>query len=824
MSYVLKACALPLRRSLAQTKIVRTTERDIPLASKAMIARFAALPGFGSAGHGSHSGRATMNLSVLTRPSQRRDRKNDASVPLGDRLKANRGAIVAFLVCGLFALWTVVGHQPPATKKIISDVIAILIATGGTIWGFWGARSQQRTGGKRGALAANLLSLGTAGYGLGAGIYAYYDVVLHQSPFPSWADVGYMVGYVTMMAGILLLPSKPLPGIIRVRVLLDSLIVVAALVTFSWFFSLGPIALDGSQPLLGRSLGAAYPVMDLAMISCVLLLATFSHEPGIRRVRNLLCVGVVTFVVADSGYSYQTLNGSYETGQPLDAGWFLANLLFGQAAFLVRRLRSNRSAASHKTDEGRGTSLWRLLAPYALVPAVAALLVYVNQTKASGPLAGGVYGCSGVLVALMMVRQVFAIAENSRLNRFLQEAYRELEALATTDSMTGLANHRVFQERIREEVDHAREDGTPLAFLLIDVDRFKQYNDSFGHPAGDEALKIVASILKENVRTIDLVARYGGEEFAAVLPNTSAVEAILVAERIRQVCEATEFPYREVTLSIGVAVGTGEPCDLVERADMALYAAKHAGRNGVVCEGISPEVNALLAQIALAKSNALPMGWSVASDPVGQALQKPAVQGLLAMLDLRDREVERHCERVAHLCLRLAQEAGKLGVVRMTPEDVENLCVGALLHDVGKVGVPDAVLHKAEPLSEQDWSLIRLHSADGAKIVGRFPELAGAVPLVRSHHERWDGGGYPDGLEGDAIPLGARLFALADTMDAMGSDRPYRRAISFAEIRDEIRKMLGRQFDPRLVQALMAVSESEWVDLQEENVQISKAA
>ena len=507
---------------------------------------------------------------------------------LKERLIANRSVLLAFLACVAFALWTVFGHQPPATKKIVSDIIAIATAAFGACWGLWGARATRRAGGdRRGALAANLLALGTATYGSGAGIYAFYDVVLHKNPFPSWADVGYLTGYAVMMAGILLLPSRSLTGIARVRVLLDSLLVLAALVTFSWFFALGPTVLDNSQSPLGRTLGAAYPVMDLAMVFCALVLAGTAPEPGLRRVRNLLCVGVVAFVVADSGYLIQTLKGTYETGQPLDAGWMLTNLLFGQAAVCLRRLQTKPSSAAKakwKVEEGRLPSALRMLAPYALVPAVAVLLVHVYRTQAPGPLTVGVYVCAGLLVALILVRQVFAIAENARLNRFLQEAYGELEALATTDAMTGLANHRVFQDRLRDDIDFSRGSGQPLALLLIDVDRFKQYNDGFGHPAGDQALKIVARLLRGCVREEDLAARYGGEEFAVILPNVGHAQAIQTAERIRAACESTAFPYREVTLSIGVTLGGGAPGEWIERADRALYAAKHAGRNQIVCE------------------------------------------------------------------------------------------------------------------------------------------------------------------------------------------------------------------------------------------------
>lgn len=736
-----------------------------------------------------------------------------------------------FVLCGLFSLWTVAGHETAASKKLISDVIAILVAGSGMVWGLWGARKALREGGdRRKALSATVLALGTGGYGFGCGIYAYYDLVLHQNPFPSWADAAYMTGYLTMMAGVLLLPGKSLPGIARLRVLLDSFMVLAALVTFSWYFALGPTLLDASQSLFGRVLGGSYPIMDMAMVLCALVISGTSQEPGVRKVRNLLSVGIVAYVVADSGYLYQNLNGTYETGQPLDSGWMLANLMFGYAAFMLRRQGNDRSGQrTVKADEGRATGFWRMLLPYALVPAVAALVVYIQRTKVEGALATGVYVGAGTLLTLIIVRQVFAIAENSRLNRFLQQAYRELEALATTDSMTGLYNHRVFQERLREELQLAQLAGAQVALILLDVDRFKQYNDSFGHPAGDQALKIVAQILRENVREGDLAARYGGEEFAAILPNTDGAAAVRLAERIRQACETTEFPHRDVTLSIGVAVGGDDASHMIEQADQALYVAKHGGRNRVVCEGLTQDEPDCVAK-------PLPEGWSVEANrqrglrrlsglcegSEGPVL--PIVRAMLGLLDLRDHDLECHSERVMRFCMRLAQEASDQELATVSADDLSDLHLGALLHDIGKVGVPDAILRKPGALTAEEWSVVKRHPIEGAEFLEAFPEVAGAVPIVRSHHERWDGSGYPDGLACASIPLGARLFALADTMDAMGSDRPYRKALPFSQIREEIVRMSGKQFDPALVKAFLAVSEAEWESLRAGDAGLAQAA
>ena len=720
-----------------------------------------------------------------------------------------------------FVLWSTFGHANAETRRLVSDLVSPLTAIVGTVWSLWDLPAllrARRSGRRAGALSAALLSLSMGLYAAGACAWSYTELVLRSNAFPSWAEAGHLSSFVLLVAAIFLLPARRLPALVRLRLLVDGLTAMVALVTFSWFFILGPAVLSAQGGLLAKILAPLYPVLDLAMLFGVMVMAVGVRDPGLLRVRNLLTVGVCAFVASDLAFGLLSLRGTYQSGNPFDAGWLVGNLVVGQAA-LVLRGRHRELADLEPGDPalaevvGRPSS-WRMLLPYTLVPAVGALLAYVWRERLDLRLETGVNVGAGVLVALILLRQAFAIAENTRLYGFLQQAYRELEALATIDAMTGLWNHRMFQERLRAATAAADEDGTPVTLLLVDVDRFKAYNDRFGHPAGDQALKKVARVLRESVRATDLPARYGGEEFAVILPDTTAAAAMAVAERIRALCERTEFPHRAVTLSVGVAqYRQGRVGELVEAADQALYAAKHGGRNQVVCEGAPVDDPGLTLVSGGVPDDPLPPGLSleslhrtgadrlVASTELLAGPGGPLVRALLGMLDLRDHAVERHSDRVMRNCLRLAEEAMARGVAVVSKAEMNDLHLGALLHDIGKVGVPDAILHKPDALSEEEWTVVRRHPIQGADLLAGFPQLAGAVPIVRSHHERWDGTGYPDGLAGRAIPLGARLFALADTLDAMASDRPYRKARPYAEIRDEVRRMSGHQFDPSLVEA-----------------------
>lgn len=704
---------------------------------------------------------------------------------------------------------------PPLLFKGVLDVMGIAIGLLGGWWGLQGFRAKgrsRRLG--RQSWGANLVAMGVLAYALGMVTWFYYEILLkhHDVPFPSWADAYFLASYPLLMLGVLMMPTRPIPQGLRGRVLLDCLMMMTGLVTFSWYFILGPTVLQGSETLLGRVLGVGYPLGDLAVLFCLLVISAHPAEAAMRPSRQMLICGILAYVMSDSVFGYMTLKGTYTTGQFLDVGWTLGNLLIGLG---VASYRQALSAASSQeadfTQIQRNPVLWRAVLPYAFLPAVGILIFYMLHHTGDEKLESGVYIGSAVLITLVVLRQVLALLENNRLYRRLQDAYREqeldrrslaesnvqLKTLATTDGMTGLPNHRAFQERLRQELDLVDRSKGSLSLMLLDVDRFKQYNDCFGHPAGDEALRIVARLLRENLHDGDFPARYGGEEFAVILPGSDMNAAATMAERVRSVVEGHLFHHRRITLSIGLAAFTrGEGAEtLIKHADAALYVAKHEGRNCVRL--IEPSASRA----------------SSSSDIVYPALSEQAastVSGLLAALHLRDSETKEHSERVARYSVRLAEAAEQLGLIALNAEMKQTLLLGALLHDVGKIGTPDAILHKPGRLEPMEWARMREHPQQGVHIVHRVPCLAAAIPVVLHHHEYWDGSGYPDGLAHEQIPVEARLFAIADALDAMTSDRPYRKALSFVAAREEVTRMAGTQFDPTLVQAFLAVPAEAW--------------
>jgi diguanylate cyclase (GGDEF)-like protein len=368
----------------------------------------------------------------------------------------------------------------------------------------------------------------------------------------------------------------------------------------------------------------------------------------------------------------------------------------------------------------------------------------------------------------------------------LREVNARLEALATTDPLTGLPNHRALVTGIDQEIERSERYGRSCALLFLDLDHFKALNDSCGHAAGDAVLEDLGAVIRQCLRGIDTLGRWGGEEFVALLPETEPEAALEVGERIRAAVAAHTFQAAGgvfMTCSLGIASYPQDAqsrSELVATADRAMYAAKRLGRNQV----------------------------RVITDPVVETLEEGAensreeiamqgtVEALASLVEARDAYTAEHTKGVADMSVQLARLLGA-GVA-----EAHLVELISKLHDVGKVAIPDLILQKPTRLTEEEWALMRMHPVIGAEVVSRVPALRVTAPGIRGHHERWDGSGYPDGLAGEAIPLTARIVAVADAYSAMTTDRPYRKALSQAEAMAELRRCAGSQFDPSVVQAL----------------------
>ena len=382
--------------------------------------------------------------------------------------------------------------------------------------------------------------------------------------------------------------------------------------------------------------------------------------------------------------------------------------------------------------------------------------------------------------------------------------YEKAKQRANTDELTGLFNHRFFHQRLDEEIARASRFGESFTLVFMDLDNFKKYNDISGHLVGDEALKSIGRVINQTIRDSDIGFRYGGDEFAILLPETSITEGQTVADRLRKTVESSiEWRGVPLTLSIGIA---SWPTDgimkeaLIQSSDAALYYAKQTGKNrtSLACEVALTEV-----------LNMVPEGNAKNTEAVVST-----IYALAATVDAKDHNTYGHSKKVTEYATTIAETMG------YKPEDVEQIRVGAMLHDIGKIGVSDSILQKKGKLTPDEMQKIQAHPNTGVAIIRHIKSLQGCLAAVQYHHEHFDGSGYPAGLKSSNIPLDARILAVADAFDAMTSDRPYHKRRSYGEALQELINCSGTQFDPEIVKVFVASAEKLGLDIKvSENIQ-----
>jgi diguanylate cyclase (GGDEF)-like protein/putative nucleotidyltransferase with HDIG domain len=365
---------------------------------------------------------------------------------------------------------------------------------------------------------------------------------------------------------------------------------------------------------------------------------------------------------------------------------------------------------------------------------------------------------------------------------WLRQRVAELEADHVRglrlDSVTGLLSARAFRGRLSEEVERARRYQRALSIVVVSIDDFGSLELRHGFKAGDELLIAVGKRLSDSTRSHDHVGRTGQAEFGLLLPDTSADGALPSLERLLVELEVVgEGVIRAAGASMGVA--------MLQR--------------GMTAEGLL--ANARLACVHAQQSGGgrAVLAAETGSEREGEAdgTQRDAIEALAVALLERDRYTGEHSEAVIDMSGAVARNLGLNSV------EVQRVKSAALLHDIGKVAIPDEILHKPGPLTDDEWKLMREHPVIGERILRVLPGLGTVARIVRHEHERWDGGGYPDGLVGDEIPLGSRIIIAADTYHAITSDRPYREARSHSEAVEELTRCAGSQFDPNVTAALI---------------------
>ncbi|MHB1457050.1 MAG: bifunctional diguanylate cyclase/phosphohydrolase [Armatimonadota bacterium] len=419
-------------------------------------------------------------------------------------------------------------------------------------------------------------------------------------------------------------------------------------------------------------------------------------------------------------------------------------------------------------------------------------------TDATRKVAGGDLSVNVEVNSINEIEQLSTSFNN--MTSSLKEYESKLIERASIDSLTELHNHRYFQERIKKEIHRADRFNHPISIIMIDIDHFKLINDTYGHIVGDVILKDFANLLKSQARDMDVVARYGGEEFAIILPETSLDNAMHLAERIKKftkkhVFHANDHAQILITVSLGVSqypIHSKESDGLIMAADLAMYRAKSLGRNHVVAFEIGSDYDSTV-------------------DPYHlylllHATDEGTVEAISGAIDAKCLNPTGFSRRIADDALAIAKISGSC-----TEDDYIGVKIAALLHDIGKLGMPDYLFTNSKKLTEAERRIILGHPHLGHSIVQKSPQLQSVLPGILHHHERWDGAGYPDGLSGENIPLVARIIAAADTYHLILLELPKDEPASIDTAIRELQAYSSKQLDPNIVDTyicLLAQNES----------------
>jgi len=593
---------------------------------------------------------------------------------------------------------------------------------------------------RRERLAWTLLGAGLLLY-TGGEIYYAAELSAEVSvPIPSLADGGYLAFYPLAYAALVALLRARI-GTFPVARWLDGAIVGSAVAALAAAFALGPIVAASSEgQTLAVTTNLAYPIADLTLLTMVATAASFTGwRPG--RSWAVLGAGLLLLAISDGVYLLQTANSTYVEGTILDAGWPLGVLLVASAAWIEPGTR----------EQVRSRAV-RIVA----VPAVAALVAICIQAAerfTTVPNAAAVISLF-TLVAIV-VRLVLSLRES-------QGEARTSARESRTDELTGLPNRRALMTDLERAVRWPPPTGSLRLLTLFDLDGFKLYNDTFGHPAGDALLERLGGRLERFATSTSRAYRLGGDEFCLLAECSAADVDAIIAGATAALSERGEgFSIAASQGSVLLPSEADSVKEAMQLVDRRMYANKVSERSSAGSQ--SRDV-------------------------------------LLTALRERQPELAEQAVDVGELALAVAEE------LAMEAEQRDETYRAAQLHETGKMAIPDAILNKPGPLEESEWEFVRRHTLIGERIIASAAALVPVARLVRSSGERWDGKGYPDSLRGEQIPLGARVVAVCDAYEAMVSERPYSVAMRPARALEELRRGAGSQFDPEVVAAFERVA------------------
>ncbi len=577
--------------------------------------------------------------------------------------------------------------------------------------------------------AWTLLGLSLIVWGCGESYWALFMAADPDAPYPGPNDALMLLTYPFALAGIAVLVRDRVRRF-RGQTWLDGLIAALTVAAFGAAFLLPDVVDSLSGDALADAVTLSYPLADMIQIGfllCVLVLVGWRLDLSLA----LVAASFALLPVADAVYTYQDLHGTYLEGALVDWLFTASAVLLGVAAWQP----STRATAA-------GVRGWRSLATPALFAlASGGLLLYGY----AGGLPVLAVGFAGAALLTAVLRLAHTYSDNQRLL-----------VRAQTDGLTGLGNRSALLLDLAELLSEpASADSRVL--VLLDLNGFKLYNDSFGHPAGDALLSRLAKRFSAVVEGRGRAYRIGGDEFCALLECPQAEVQQLVSRSAAALADSGEaFEVSAAKGYVELGAEASDPQQALQTADRRMYEDKAGSRSSA---------------------------------------RSQAHEVLLRILRERQPALGDHVDGVAEMAVAVSERLGIRG------EELDVIGRAAALHDIGKLAVPDAVLDKPVALDPDEWAFIRDHTIVGERVLREAPALAPVAELVRSSHERWDGRGYPDGLAGEGIPLGSRIIFVCDAFQAMISERPYAAPVSADDALAELRRCAGAQFDPDVVEA-----------------------
>lgn len=670
----------------------------------------------------------------------------------GRYLKNKQRTVIGFIVLyvALYLVFMIVGEGKISAYglNLGDNLFRICAAVIAGIWLFISYIKNEKTQ----KLFWLLLLFGVDFYAAAVVTEILYQNILHMTmPSPSIGGAFYGITAALMMiAMIVKVHSKERPKRTW-QTLTDILIVVAVMMTLGWHFLIEPMIVQNNGNLFFALLQTCYAVAAVCLL-VGMVSSLFARKTPLFS--WYLWVAVVVFVVTEVTSWILTITGSAQEATWIHAGWAVG-LLFAGAGGL------NHSTWMMKVGKKEREMPARFANVIQNVPivgvAVVGVLAFINAKPASALLVGLFVGS-----ILVWMKQMLVFKQRDQLLESMKKMNEALRYAAIHNALSGLYNRRYFEEQLHKTYE---KNDYPITLMIGDVDGLKVVNDTLGHDIGDKLLKTCADIIVQCAPKSAIVAHIGGDEFGVLLLHTDEKQAHHIVKSIQKKINESNQAQTKLHLSLSMGCATAQQNEdalpqVMKLADDSMYVEK----------------------MTQSKSS-----------------RNHILQSLMATLQERDYVTQGHTRRLVKYCQRMGEK------LQLPADSIANLYLLAQTHDLGKVGIPDAILFKPGPLTEEEWVEMRKHSVKGYRIAVASADLLGVADLILKHHERWDGAGYPIGLAGKDIPVECRILAVVDSFDAMTNARPYKETKTIPQAVQELKRCAGTQFDPKMVKLFLEI-------------------